>query len=162
MYNWLERFLDWYGAQLRRLPTWAGHTVYLLLWPVLAVLTLAYSAVAFPVFVFFVLPYVLFFEERWGAEFTRAEVCEHAKRLDQWFSDQVIKSPDVVDCLGVGPELARDFARLVDQPQVPREAAEQFSGRVQRELKGYKGTPFSELSNLSQRLVELTVEDRGV
>ena len=160
--DWIERFLDWYAGQLRRLPTWAGHTVYLLLWPVLGAFLLTYSALALPVLLLFVLPYVLIFGERWGAKFTRAEVCNHAKKLDQWFSDQITESPDVAACLGVGPELARDFARLVDQSQLTRETAEDFSVRVKRELKGYKGTPFFALNDLSQRLVELTREERRV
>lgn len=159
-----ERFLDWYGGQLKRLPSWAGHTVFLLSWPILGVVMLAYSAVALPVFLLFVLPHLLLFgtAERWGANFTQAEVREHARSLDQWFSEQLTQTPDVADCLGVGPELARELARLVDQPQITREVAEQFSGRVQRDLKGYKGTPFSALKDLSYRLAELTSEDSRV
>ena len=161
--NWLERFLVWYEWQLRRLPRWAGHTTYLLLWPILGVILIAYSVVALIIFLLFVLPFRIVFgtAKRWGAEFTQADVREHAKKLDAWFSEQLGHSTEGSDFFGAGPELVRELVRLVDEPEIMREAAEQFSERIERELKGYKGSPFFALKDLSHRLVDLTSRQTG-
>lgn len=114
--------------------------------------TMVMLVVWFPIAVLLV---IFFPGERWGTKFTRAEVGEHARDLDQWFTDALAESPDG---LGVGPTLAGDLARLVDDPQLTHETAKQLAERVDRELKGYKGTPFMALRDLSHRLVELTNE----
>jgi hypothetical protein len=84
------------------------------------------------------------------------EVREHAESLNKWFEDALAQHSDSADSLGVGPRLARELVQLTVLPGLRRERAEQFAERVQRELKGYKGSPFSALYYLSCRLVELT------
>ena len=91
-----------------------------------------------------------------AAKFSLAEVREHAESLSKWFEDALAQHPESADSLGAGPKLARELVRLTALPGLRREAAEQFAERVQLELKGYKGTPFSALYHLSHRLVELT------
>jgi hypothetical protein len=155
--TWVHSFGDWY----ERLPGWAG----LLLFPFVALLMLAYSLVALPVLLFFVLPYMLIFGGRQvaspAANFTRSEVHANAQSLNRWFADTLAEDPDASDCLGVGPGLAKQLAELAGQTEVTPEEAGLFAERVGRELKGYKGTPFFALHHLSRRLAELAKSEKA-
>ena len=158
MTKWVDHFVDWYERQ----PGWVKG----LLFPVVAPLMLAYSIVALTVFLVFMLPCYLLFGRRHPAEspatkFSRAEVCQHAESLDRWFTDTAVENPDAVDCLGAGPGLAKELVSLASLPELTREEAGQFAARVQRELKGYKGSPFIGLRDLSLRLAELTDNQRA-
>jgi hypothetical protein len=152
MIKWVDHLTDLFD----RLPGWAR----LLLFPVVAPLLLAYSAVLIP----FVLPYFLVFGNKGespAAKFSLGEVRAHAASLDRWFKETRAKHPDSADTLGVGPELAQELARLAGQPGLTREEARQFAERVRISLKGYKGSPFFGLYELSQRLVELADNERA-
>jgi hypothetical protein len=153
--KWFDRFPDWWERQ----PSGVGW----LLFPVLAPLMLAYSTILLTVILLFVLPYVLISgrkrvaESPW-AKLTLAQVREEAEALDRWFANALAELPDG---LGVGPELARQFAHLVNQAVVMPEEAEQFAARVGQQLKGAKGTPFFALQDLSRRFAELTNNQRA-
>jgi hypothetical protein len=155
--KWVDRFADWF----ERLPGW----VALLLFPVVAPVMLAYSLVSLAVFLLFVLPYLLIFEgkqvESPAAKFNRGEVREHAESLNRWFADTLAEDPDASDCLGVGPELAKQLAQLAGRAEVTPNEAGLLAERVGRELKGYKGTPFFALHHLSRRLAELAETERA-
>jgi hypothetical protein len=71
------------------------------------------------------------------------------------------EDPDANDCLGVGPELAKHLAHLAGNAGVTPDEAKLFAERVGRELKGYKGTPFFALQDLSRRLAELAKIQRA-
>ncbi len=152
--EWANRFADSY----ERLPGWAR----LLFFPVVAPLILAYGIVVLPVFFLVVLPYLLVFGSKQirnpAANFTLAEVREHAESLNRWFADTVTEDPD---CLGVSPELAKQLANMAGQTDATPEQAALFAERVGRELKFYKGTPFFALRHLSQRLAELVKNERA-
>lgn len=157
MMKWIDRFVDWY----ERLPGWAS----VLLFPLVAPIMLAYGVVALAVFLLFVLPYLVIFGgkhvESPTAKFTHAEVREHAESLNRWFVETLARDPDASDCLGVGPELAKQLAELAGQAEVPPDQAGLFAERVGRELKGYKGTPFFTLHHLSRRLADLAKTERA-
>jgi hypothetical protein len=125
---------------------------------------LAFSTIALAVFLVFVLPYFLVRgsnqpAQNLAAKFSLTEIREHAESLSRWFDDALAEHPKSADCLGVGPELARELVRLARQPELGREEASRFAERVQLELKGYKGSPFFALYHLSRRLVELSKND---
>jgi hypothetical protein len=155
--KWVDRFADWY----EQLPGWAC----ILLFPVAAPLMLAYSLVVLALFLLFVLPYHLMFGSKQAenpvAKFTRAEVREQAESLDRWFAETLTKHPDARDCLGVGPEVAKQLVQLARQAELPPGVAGEFAERVGQELKGYKGIPFFALHHLSRRLAELANNERA-
>jgi hypothetical protein len=95
-----------------------------------------------------------------AADFSLAEVREHAESLNRWFEDALVEHPESSDSLGMGPKLASELVHLTFLPGLGRETAERFAERVQSELKGYKGTPFFGLYHLSRRLVQLTDNNR--
>ena len=131
--KWLDRLADWFDE----LPVWANILLFPIIWP-------------------FNLAYVIFGTPRNRvANFSLAEVYEHAELLSRWFDETLAKDPTLVDCLGVGPSLARKRLCLVLQPELNQEEASDFARRVQQELKGYKGSPFAAICILSDRLAEL-------
>jgi hypothetical protein len=91
-----------------------------------------------------------------AAEFSLAEVREQAELLNQWFQKELADHPQRARGLGVGPELAKELARLAALPVPPPEATTQFADRVRRALRFYAGLPFIGLLCLSHRLKELS------
>jgi hypothetical protein len=120
----------------------------------LCLLMVAYCAIALAVILLSMLYHSIFGELPY-AKSSLAEVRKEAEALADWFDDTLVKNPGI-ECLGPGPELARQLVRLAGSPQLTREEARQFAERVRQELQGWKGSPFSALHLLARRLAELT------
>jgi hypothetical protein len=147
--KWVNQLVAWH----ERLPGWAA----LLFYPIVTPIVMASSTVDIVVFLCFILPYWLLFPgktENPAANFTLAEVRQHANELVQWFADALEKHPDC-DWLCVSLQFAKQLAQLAEGARISPEEARQFADRASRELKGYKGIPFFALHSLSRRLVEL-------
>lgn len=138
--------------------------VRMVLFPVLLPAFMVYGLIALLIFFLFIVPYALItgkLAENPAAKLTLAEVREHADSLAGWFAEVTAEDPDVT-FLGPGPELALQLAQLAWKSDVSSEEAEQFAERVERELAGYKGSPFIALYFLAHRLPELAVNNRSL